>query len=351
VGAERGYPAHVHDLEGATLPDHRRLPPSRRDVLGWSALAAGSFALAACGSSGGGGVPGSRALKDRAQIGVNHPLNSVATLERDLGHQFPILGGMYYSFDTIWSEHLDDLVPVVGRELLVCWMPKKQDATVVLADIPRGVYDAHLDQMLAGMRAVPGPVVVRWGHEANGNWYPWSAASSGPLVGITSPAQYVAAWRYIVARERALPGRSNIRWFWCPNATDVASKTGEVFSLEQYWPGEQWVDLVGCDGYNEPTAWTSFDAVFKRPYERVTALSSKPFWIGETGCHEPLPSQHGTGTKGEWIAAMLNSTAFPSMEAVCYFDYDARYAGRADWRFDSTAATFASVARSLRAIG
>ena len=165
---------------------------------------------------------------------------------------------------------------------------------------------------------------MRWGHEPNGNWYAWAAANPAGQ----TPDQYIAAWRYLVGRERKLPGKSNIRWFWCPNATDVRSIEGVAYPMEQYWPGDEWVDLVGCDGFNEPTAWTTFDDIFRRPYARISALSKKPFWIGETGCHEPLPGQQED--KGTWIVNMLRSRAFPNLQVVCYFDYNASARQRAD---------------------
>jgi mannan endo-1,4-beta-mannosidase len=313
---------------------------TRRQALSLGGLAAAGALLAACsgGAGGSGAVP---ELRRRAKIGINHPFATLLARESQLGYRFPIVGGLYYTFDTVWSQHEAARAPARGRELLVCWMPEKSNDVVTMTAIADGSHDAHVDQMLAGMRAFPGPVVVRWGHEANGNWYPWSAANTGGRASHSSPQDYVAAWRHIVARERALPGASNISWFWCANANDVPSAGGKAYSLEQYWPGEQWVDFIGCDGYNEPHSWTSFDSVFAKPYRRITALSAKPFWIGEVGCHEPLPGQ--SGTKSGWIADMLKSRRFPAMQALCYFDYDARPSGRADWRLDSTAGTFDAV--------
>ena len=228
---------------------------TRRQALGLGALAATGSLLAACS----GGSRPAPPLRHRVRIGINHEFATLSEREGALGYRFPIVGGLYYSFDSVWSRHEGDLKPASGRELMVCWMPQKAQGVVTMAAISAGAHDQHLDEMLKGMRAFPGPVVVRFGHEANGNWYPWSAANSGPHASNSSPEEYVAAWRYLVARERAMAGTSNIRWFWCPNATDAQSSSGKTFPLEQYWPGAPWVDLVGCDGYNEPQSWTAFD--------------------------------------------------------------------------------------------
>jgi mannan endo-1,4-beta-mannosidase len=318
--------------------------PTRRELMGWGAALGAALVLSGCDEKS----RPSAALKDRVMVGINHPLTSVAALERQLAYKFPIVGGVYYTFDTVWARHTQDLQPASGRLLMVCWMPQSDFGDVVLSDIPTGKYDRHIDEMLTGMRSFKGRLVVRWGHEPNGNWYAWSAASPLGVAAGATPAHYVDAWRYIVNRERNMTGRSNIKWLWCPNADDIASASGVRYPLEHYWPGENWVDLVGCDGYNEPKAWDSFETVFGKPYRRISQLSAKPFWIGEVGCHEPSPGQDGS--KGAWLSEMFNSAAFPNLQALCYFDFDSTSAGRADWRLDSSPATLASVISTFKSV-
>ncbi len=296
-------------------------------VLGSSVVVAGLAALGC--TAGWGGVP--------VRIGIVHPPSNLRSRENLLGYRAPVVGGLYYTFDTSWARYPADRVPAAGRELVVCWMPKIATGVLALADIPAGRHDRHIDAMLTGMRSFDGPVVCRWGHEPNGDWYPWCAAYPR---GRSAPEQYVTAWRYIVARERRMPGPSNIRWFWCPTGRDVGG-----VAMERYWPGEDWVDIVGCDVFNEPQEWKSFNEIVADPYRRITSLSDKQFWIGETGCHEPLQWQRGT--KAQWIADMAETRSFPRMRTICYFDYDARPAGRADWRFDSTRETLAAVREIL----
>jgi mannan endo-1,4-beta-mannosidase len=316
---------------------------SRREVLAMGALfGAAPFLVASVKP-----LLTTPTLRETAVLGISMPLATLAASERTLGYKFGIVGGVYYSFDSNWAKHTRDLLPAAGRTLMVSWMPQVANGRLVLSDIPRGKYDAHIDQMLRGMRAFKGPVVCRLGHEPNGNWYPWSVACNS--TGCSVPANYVGAWRYIVNRERRMAGASNIKWFWCANATDMPSTNGgKRYAMEQYWPGDAWVDIVGCDAFVEPTAWEPFESALRKPYDRISRLSKKPFWVGEVGCHEPLRGQHGT--KAAWFEAMLNSSAFPNMRAICYFDYDARDRGRADWRLSSSSATLAGVTQCLRGV-
>jgi len=244
------------------------------------------------------------------------------------------------------------------RGLHACWMPQKYGTVVTLADIPRGRYDAPIDAMLTGLRAYPGPVVVRWGHEMNGHWSPWSAqyaAYQPGLAGCTSPSEWVAAWRYIVARERALAGPSNVHWFWCAANVDshMPNHGPVVYPMEQYWPGSQWVDVVGVDGYNNNAPWQSFDAVFGPVYDRISTFAgtTMPWWIGETGCVEPTPGEIRGGiavNKAAWIEQMFGSLLFPHSRplAVHYFNFPNATFG--DRRFSSSPSTYARAGAAYR---
>jgi beta-mannanase len=48
------------------------------------------------------------------------------------------------------------------------------------------------------------PIAVSFGHEMNGNWYPWGTAH-------TTAAQFVAAWRHIHDLF-ARVGATNVIW-------------------------------------------------------------------------------------------------------------------------------------------
>src|SRR3954454_1185213 len=74
------------------------------------------------------------------------------------------------------------------------------------ADIARGVRDAYIRRFAAGLATFPGEVDVRWAHEMNGQWYPWSWGA----------ADYRRAWRRIV-RLFDEAGAHNVRFVWSVN--------------------------------------------------------------------------------------------------------------------------------------
>lgn len=107
------------------------------------------------------------------------------------------------------------------------------------------------------------PVLVRFAHEMNGSWYPWSQ----------QPGAYVRAFRVVAdALHRRAPGSAMM---WAPNygggypftggpyeaepgSVDAAvldtdgdgTVTGADDPYRPYWPGRRWVDWVGMSLYH-----------------------------------------------------------------------------------------------------
>jgi beta-mannanase len=52
-----------------------------------------------------------------------------------------------------------------------------------ISAIAAGNYDVCLRSYAASVRSYGKPVVIGFGHEVNGSWYPWSHASPGRLRG------------------------------------------------------------------------------------------------------------------------------------------------------------------------
>ena len=70
-----------------------------------------------------------------------------------------------------------------------------------MAAIAAGKYDGYLSSYAEAVKAYRHPVILSFGHEMNGSWYPWGYQG-------TSPPTFVAAWRHIVKLFRALGART-----------------------------------------------------------------------------------------------------------------------------------------------
>jgi hypothetical protein len=218
-----------------------------------------------------------------------------------------------------------------GKTLQITWEPWhfSNPKAVKLADIAAGKYDAYIDRFAAASRAFGGELWFRFGHEMNGNWYPWCVANTGQ-----NPQVWIAAQRRIHDRFRAA-GASNVRWIWCFNTESVpAAAWNDPFKT---YPGDNYVDAVAVDGYNfgdtlAHSRWQSFEQLFAAPYDRITKqIPGKPIFIGETGCAS------SGGDKARWLREMDQSlrTRFPRVESVTWFEA----AKEADWRMISSQET------------
>ncbi|MGA2520291.1 MAG: glycosyl hydrolase [Acidimicrobiales bacterium] len=88
--------------------------------------------------------------------------------------------------------------------------------------------------------------VIRIGWEWNTDFYSWGVQN-------TTPAQYVTAFDDIVTTMRSVPGQ-HFLFDWC--AANGAVPTNGSYAAS--YPGDQYVDYVGTDVYDEPaTSWST----------------------------------------------------------------------------------------------
>ena len=80
-----------------------------------------------------------------------------------------------------------------------------------LSTIIDGTHDEYIDRYATAVRDLGLPVAIRFAHEMNGNWFPWSEERNGNAKG-----EYVQAWRHVHDRFTAL-GATNAIWIWSPN--------------------------------------------------------------------------------------------------------------------------------------
>ena len=229
-----------------------------------------------------------------------------------------------------------DAVVTRGATPMLTWEPWDTSAGVTqpayaLRAIVAGDHDAYLQRWARAAVAWGQTLYLRFAHEMNGNWYPWSIGVNG-----NSAADYVAAWRHVVDIFRA-EGATRVRWVWCPNV----AYTGSTPFSDAY-PGDGYVDWLGLDGYNAGTsrpgsAWRSLRDVFAASHDALVALSPRPMMIAE------VASAEEGGDKAAWIRAGLLTdlpAALPRVQAVVWFHENKE----ADWRVNSSSASLAAFA-------
>jgi mannan endo-1,4-beta-mannosidase len=137
-----------------------------------------------------------------------------------------------------------------------------------IAAIAAGDYDDYLREYADAVRDFRHSVVIAFGHEMNASWYSWG-------YGHVAPGTFVAAWRHIVTLFRQ-EGADNVTWLWAVQAD--RSGTGPIAA---WWPGSQYVNWVGVDGFYYRPGDT-FSSVFGRTINQLQALTRLPVLLSET---------------------------------------------------------------------
>jgi mannan endo-1,4-beta-mannosidase len=177
---------------------------------------------------------------------------------------------MYYSS---WLEPFQAGFATTAAEHGAAPLVQINPYGVSLAAIASGQYDGYLSAYAEAVRSYLHPVILSFGHEMNGHWYPWGYTHA-------SPAAFVAAWRHIVTLFRDL-GARNVTWLWTVNIINDA-RGGKIPSPAPWWPGSSYVTWVGIDGYYLKPNW-QFAPLFGPTIGAVRALTDAPILIAETG--------------------------------------------------------------------
>ena len=186
-----------------------------------------------------------------------------------------------------------------------------------------GGFDDTLKALAGTLRDFGKPVVFRFAHEMNGDWYPYSGVFQGGG-GDTDkdgnpdgPQRYVEAWRH-VHDLFAAAGAANLVWVFCPNAESFpGADWNRPF---RYYPGAEYVDFISVDSYESPDKSNrSLEAVLAEylnemglfyesgePDESAksgaggSAARIKPFGLSEFGTYRLAGA-----AKAEWYASAL----------------------------------------------
>ena len=149
---------------------------------------------------------------------------------------------------------------VWGVPMVPCGGPSTQCATNVsdyneVADGGADGYYKTLAQSLVSNGF--GSSYIRLGWEFNGTYMGWSICNQ-EATGLTSWASdFVLAYRNIVTSMRSVSG-ANFKFIW--NPIDSSNVSCDGVQLENFYPGDSYVDVVALDVYDGIGQATSSDA-------------------------------------------------------------------------------------------
>jgi hypothetical protein len=228
--------------------------------------------------------------------------------------------------------------------------PATSDPLYSLSYILSGKFDSYIQAYAQAIVAQGLPVVIRFDQEMNGTWYPWSEGLNDNASG-----SYVAAWQHIWNIFQAAGANNYAIWLWAPNRVNNLPKATPP--LSHFYPGDQYVDWVGVDGYyryasDQPT----FADTFGETLTQLSALTSKPVFIAETGAIEtnPTTGASNTANKAAWTTSLFAGLqANPQIIGFSWFDNVASTSSDGsplinDWRLDSDPQTLLAFKTGLQ---
>jgi hypothetical protein len=182
-----------------------------------------------------------------AYVGPGDPA-ALVTAESAVGRRFTLASD--YLDDRTWAGIDDDqwdLERWSGSDFRMVWgVPMlPEGGGVSLAAGAAGSYDGYFRTLAENLVAAGmGDSILRLGWEFNQKSYPWYAGGQ--------PSAFVGYWRNIVTSMRSVPGQ-DFEFMWNPDRGDQGAGDAAVGNLVSYYPGDQYVDLVGLDVYD--SAW------------------------------------------------------------------------------------------------
>jgi beta-mannanase len=204
---------------------------------------------------------------------------------------------------------------------MITWEPwhAVQKAAIDYDGVLSGKDDVYIREFAVKMKTIGKPILLRFAHEMNGDWYPWSAQKIGA-------EKYQRLFKY-VWRIFEDVGAGDVRWVFSINASNVPDSN----RYELCYPGGSYVDYIGLDGYNWGSTqswsrWSSFKDIFSEIYGEVVRRYKKPVIISEFG------TTSTGGDKVRWIdEALREAKLMPAVKALVLFNVDKE----TDWKIAS----------------
>lgn len=269
----------------------------------------------------------------------------------------------YVTWDEHFPEHICNVIAQQGAAPLLVWMPdwpsRKGDSRrecspdeTGLDEILAGMHDEYIEQFAEDIHCWGRTLMIRFLYEFNANWYVWSGYKNGAANG--GPDKVKRVWLYVVGKFREL-GVLNVQWVWCVHEPSTLVSLEPWNAIEQYWPGDEWVDWLGIDGFNfypenperPHPAFLSFDDCFGEMYRRLCTLSDKPIQI-MTGTGE-FVHERAPVNKPDWVADMCTKLQHEYPRIVLYYWFHHRFNNRADWRINSSPEALAAFHLQMQA--
>lgn len=278
---------------------------------------------------------------------------TVPRLEQELNYTFrTILSYIHYGTDfptDFMKENWDKGRIVELTYQLTTNNNEDMFAYSPMLDIYRGKGLEPLRAFARQAKEFGHPFLFRFCNEMNSDW-----TSYGGVVNMADPDLFISVYRtvYQIFEEE---GVDNCIWIYNPN--DRNAPPNKWNDALNYYPGNDYVQMIGVTGYNNGTYYTQWSEEwreFDEIYDHIAQLYTEPFGRFPWMITEFSSSSVG-GDKVAWIDNMFQTISnYPNIKIAVWFDsadWDSEGNVARPYWLDETQETTAAFRRGLAAYG
>ena len=263
-------------------------------------------------------------------------LEAIQAFDKMVGKKQALIGSSsYWGRKTFPRKNLD-IISAYGAIPFIYWNPWDRDEwdekhvnRFDLYSIIAGKHDKYIEMWGDEAKAYGKPILVAWGLEMNGNWFPWSGVFHGadkPIPGTNpvlfeGPEAFKKAYKHVIDKVRSR-GANNIEWvFHANNTCDPYDPSWN--NMAAYYPGSDYADWLALSTYGQQyphAGWIRFEQALHPFYEELTKLDpNKPVLMAEWGVgHFPK-----SGSQAQWVGEALkrfvDTKEFPNLKGAIFW--------------------------------
>lgn len=223
-----------------------------------------------------------------------------------------------------WTKNTNKIL-VIYWEAMDYNTSTTEDPRFSYKQIINGKWDTYIKSFADSAKEFGGSVILIPFSEANGDWNTWSGTKNG-----NSPALHIEAYRHI---RKLFAGVNNVKFGWAVNNYSIPDIPENA--IDKYYPGDDYVDYVGVDGFNFGNPWQSFDEVFGKTLAELKKYN-KPVYIFSMACAQG-------SKKADWIEDAMVKIQKSKIAGWIWFNENKER----DWRVWSDEKSFKAFAAGL----
>jgi len=218
----------------------------------------------------------------------------------------------FEGWDNAFPTHLSSSIGSKGKTLVIFWEPSFGYDQII-----NGSKDKYIEQFAKDAKSYGYPIILAPFDEMNLNEEAW-----GYGINKNTSQKFKTVWIHI-HNIFTTNEASNIKFAITFNNESTPNINGN--KMNDYYPGDNYVDYIGIDGFNFANNRQTFSQIFDNAITEASTLG-KPMYILSTASEE-------VADKATWITDGLGTTIYkyPNILGWVWFNKEVN----STWRVDS----------------